>query len=228
MLDFVSLDEGPSSLQTALSTLEQRRELALDAFRMFGPEGFALVGLYGEVLAAIGPSTALDDALIALRVNSDDLDVLLGSRTPESIARLIDHATAVGLLADLGGSPHALRLLAEHGEAGDLALKKAGADAADIVFEDYDESVLRDRAVVAIGEHGMTAAALLSKYATDPDFRAILREHGSAIVPADRTGRLRPRGVIGLSSRSRNGPGPRRSPSRSSQSPATAASRRSA
>ena len=38
---------------------------------------------------------------------------------------------------------------------------------------------LRNQAVVALAEHGTMALAMLDKYATDPDFREILRAHGA-------------------------------------------------
>ena len=42
---------------------------------------------------------------------------------------------------------------------------------------------LRRQAVAALGLHGSMALAMLDKYATDPDFRAILRTHGAAVIP---------------------------------------------
>ena len=42
---------------------------------------------------------------------------------------------------------------------------------------------LRNQAVEALAEHGTMALAMLDKYATDPDFREILRAHGAAVIP---------------------------------------------
>jgi hypothetical protein len=52
-----------------------------------------------------------------------------------------------------------------------------------VVFGDFADPALRNQAVAAIGEHGAMALAMLDKYATDPDFREILRRHGAAIIP---------------------------------------------
>ena len=42
---------------------------------------------------------------------------------------------------------------------------------------------LRRQAVDALATHGSMALAILDKYATDPDFREILRTKGAAIIP---------------------------------------------
>ena len=83
----------------------------------------------------------------------------------------------------VGGSSQALRLVVEFGAAGERALAKAGPDAADVVFGDYADPVLRNQAVAALGEHGAMALVILDKYATDQDFREILRTYGAAIIP---------------------------------------------
>jgi hypothetical protein len=184
VLDLVSLEHGPDDLRRALRTLEHHRALALDAVRVQGPEGFALVALYGPVLEALGSDALpLDAALIVLRVNSDYADTFLRTRTPEALAGHLRHVGALGLVEAVGGSPHGLRLAVEFGDEGDRALEQAGGDAADVVYEDFDDSFLRRRAVEALGRFGPMAAAMLAKYATDADFQVILRRDGAAVIP---------------------------------------------
>ncbi len=183
VLDFLSLEHGADDLRRALSTLDRHGPLALDAFRRFGPEGFALVTLYGPLLQALGDAMPLDQALILLRVNTDDVDALLQTRTPEALAANLRHVAAAGLIEAVGSSPHGLRLAMEYGQAGDRALSRAGGDAADVVYENFDDPTSRNQAVRALGEYGPMAAAMLAKYATDADFRAILRRDGPAILP---------------------------------------------
>jgi hypothetical protein len=183
VLSMISLENGASDLRAALRTIENHRILALDAFRQSGPEGFALVALYGPVLEALGASLPLDESLVVLRVNSDYLDELLRTHRPQTVANHISHVASLGLVQTVGGSPHALRLAVEYGERGERALTKAGPDAADVVFGDFADPTLRSQAVTALGEHGSMALVMLDKYAADPDFREILRSHGAAIFP---------------------------------------------
>jgi hypothetical protein len=183
VLDFVSLEHGATDLRAALRVLDEHGPMALEAFRRLGLEGFALVKLYGPVLEALGDSLPLDDALILLRVNTDDVDEWLATRTPETVAGYLRHVAAAGLTAAAGGGPHALRLSVEFGAAGDRALSRAGADAADVVYDEYAEPGLRDQAVAALAEHGPMALAILSKYSPDPGFRAILLKYGPRVVP---------------------------------------------
>jgi hypothetical protein len=184
VLDFISLSDGAASLRAALRTLDQHGPTALEAFRLQGPEGFALVKLYGPVLDALGDALPLEQSLILLRVNTDTVSDLLRTQAPETVAGHLRHAAASGLVEAVGGSPFALRLLVEFsGRGGERALAQAGADAADIVYEDYTDPTLRSQAVSALAEFGPMALALLSKYATDPDFRDILRQYGPPIIP---------------------------------------------
>lgn len=183
VLDLISLAEGPESLRRALVTIENDRALALEAFRRMGPEGFALVALFAPVLRALGDSVPLDQALIVLRVNTDDIDEMLRTRSAETVAGLIGHAASAGLIEAVGSSPHGLRLAAEYGERGDRALEKAGADAADVVYGEYDDPLLRQQAVAALAEFGPMAAAMLTKYAADDDFRTILARDGARVIP---------------------------------------------
>jgi hypothetical protein len=183
MLEFVSLERGASDLRAALRTLENHGPMAVQAFRLQGLDGFALVTLYGPLLDALGSGLPLEQSLILLRVNSDDVDDLLLTRRAETVAGYLRHVAAAGLVDAVGGSPHALRLSVEFGDRGDRALTLAGSDAADVVYEDFNEPALRRQAVEAIAEHGTIALAMLDKYATDADFRAILRTHGAAIIP---------------------------------------------
>jgi hypothetical protein len=183
VLCFMSLEHGPDDLNQALQTLARHEGLALDAFRKQGPDGFALVRLYGPILEALGDAIPLDQALIVIRVNAPYIDQLLRSHRSETVASHIRHASAAGLIESLGGSPEALRLIVEFGRDGEVALKKAGPDAADVVFNDFVDPALRRQAVAAMAEHGPMALAMLDKYASDPDFQEILGGHGAAVIP---------------------------------------------
>ena len=183
VLSFISLEQGASDLRSALRTLEDHGPIALEALRRNGLEGFALVSLYGTVLEAIGDAIPLDQSLILLRVNADTIDDLLRTHRPETVAGHLRHVAAAGLIEAVGGSPNALRLVVEHGEAGERALRQAGPDAADVVFGDFDDPTLQRQAVSALGTYGFSALAMLDKYSQDPDFRQILRTHGAAIIP---------------------------------------------
>jgi hypothetical protein len=183
ILDFVSLEHGAADLRAALRVLDEHGPMALDAFRLHGLDGFALVGLYGSILDALGDTLPLDQALILLRVNAEAVDELLRSHPPETVASHLRHVAAAGLVAAVGGSPNGLRLVVEHGERGERALAQAGSDAADVVYDDYADATLRNQAVEALAEHGTMALAILDKYATDADFRDILRTSGPAVIP---------------------------------------------
>jgi len=183
LLAFISLEPGAADLRTALRTLDDHGSLAIDAFRVQGLDGFALVKLYGPVLDALGRALPLDQALILLRVNSPYVDDLLASHSPETVAAHLRHVAAAGLVDQVGGSPDALRLVVEFGERGERALSQAGPDAADVVFEDFADATSRNQAVEALAEHGTMALVMLDKYAADPDFREILRAHGPAVIP---------------------------------------------
>lgn len=183
LLDFISLEKGATDLRAALRTVDDHGPLALQAFRLQGLDGFAMVSLYGPVLDALGSALPLDQALILLRVNTDYLDELLRTHRPETVAGHLRHVAAIGLVDAVGGSPHALRLVVEHGARGEHALRQAGPDAADVVSEDFADATLRNQAVEALADHGAMALAMLDKYAADPEFREVLRAHGSAVIP---------------------------------------------
>jgi hypothetical protein len=183
VLNFISLEQGASELRSALRTLDQHGAMALEAFRRQGLEGFALVSLYGPVLEAVGSALPLEQTLILAQVNADYLDELLRTHQAETVAGHLRHVAAAGLVEPVGGSPHALRLVVDHGESGERALKRAGADAADVVFGDFADATLRRQAVEALATHGPMALAILDKYAADPDFRDVLRTHGAAVIP---------------------------------------------
>jgi hypothetical protein len=150
---------------------------------VLGLEGFALVSLYGPVLEALGSALPMDQSLILLHVSSGYIDELLKTHRPETVAGHLRHVAATGLTEAVGGSPHALRLVVEYGEPGELALKQAGADAADVVFDDFTDAPDRRQAVAALAAHGSMALAMLDKYASEPDFRQVLRTHGAAVIP---------------------------------------------
>jgi hypothetical protein len=183
LLSFISLEPGAADLRSAIRTLDDHGVLALDAFRVQGLDGFALVKLYGPVLDALGRALPLDQALILLRVNASYVDELLQTHQPETVAGHLRHVAAAGLVDPVGGSPDALRLVVEFGMRGEAALSKAGPDAADVVFEDFADATLRNQAVEALAEHGSMALAILDKYAADADFREILRTDGPAVIP---------------------------------------------
>jgi hypothetical protein len=183
ILSLISLESGVADLRMALRTIENHHGLALEAFRRHGLEGFALVSLYGPVLEAAGTSLPLDEALIVLRVNSDYVDELLRTHRPETVASHLSHLASRGLVPAAGGSPHGLRLAVEFGERGERALEVAGPDAADVVYGEYADPILRGQAVGALGEYGPMALVILDKYASDSEFREILRAHGSAVIP---------------------------------------------
>jgi len=183
LLQAVSLEHGPADLKLALQTLDLHRELAVRAFGLMGPEGFALVTLYGPIFDAVGDTVPLEHSLLTLGCNSDDLDILLQSHAASELGRELRHLSSLGLLDEAASSPHGLRLAVEFGAAGDRALSSAGPDAADLVYSEFADPRLRQRAVEALGEHGPMALAMLSKYATDPDFQQILVRDGGAIIP---------------------------------------------
>jgi hypothetical protein len=183
ILSLISLENGASDLRAAIRTLEDHRALALEAFRKQGPDGFVLVSLYGPVLEAVGGALPLEQSLIVLRVNSEYVDELLQTHRPETVAGHLSHVAARGLVPRVGGGSQALRLVVEFATPGERALEKAGPDAADVVYEAYADPVLRKQAVAALGEHGTMALVILDKYATDGDFRDILRTYGAGIVP---------------------------------------------
>jgi hypothetical protein len=183
ILSLISLEHGAADIRAGVRTIENHRWLALEAFRQHGPEGFALVSLYGSILDAVGTALPLDQSLILLRVNSDYVDELLQTHRPETVASHLGHVAAHGLVEAVGGSTNGLRLMVEYGEKGERALARAGSDAADVVFGDFADPTLRGRAVEALGEHGSMALVILDKYATDPDFRDVLRIHGAASIP---------------------------------------------
>jgi hypothetical protein len=183
VLDFVSLEHGAADLRAALRTLDAHGPTALEAFRLQGPDGFAVVTLYGSVLDALGSSLPLEQALILLRVNTEYVDELLRTHRPEVVAGHLKRVGSTALVEAVGGSPNGLRLFVEYGERGEKALAQAGPDAADVVFDDYTDATLRIQAVAALAEHGEMALAMLAKYATDADFRDILRSDGPAVIP---------------------------------------------
>jgi hypothetical protein len=199
----INLERGSSDLRFALRVIDRHRSLATDAFRHQGLEGFAIVALYGPVLEALGDALPLDDSLILLRVNCDYVDELLLTHRPETVAAHLRHVAAEGLTDPVGGSPFALRLVVEYGKLGDRALKQAGPDAADVVFADFDDPTLRRQAVAALATHGTMALPILEKYASDLDFRQILRTHGAATVPLIAQADAAPETLVYLQSKSK-------------------------
>jgi hypothetical protein len=183
VLDFISLESGATDLGRALKTLDDHGPLALEAFRLQGLEGFALVTLYGPVLEALGDALPRDQALILLQVNSDYVDELLRTQRPEAVAGHLRHVAARGWSRPSAAAPTPCAWPVEYGDRGGRALAQAGPDAADVVFEEYSDPTLRHQAVEALAEHGPMALAMLAKYAADPDFREILRTYGPPVIP---------------------------------------------
>ena len=101
-------------------------DLALDAFRQHGLEGFALVCLYAPVLDALGTALPLEQSLILLRVNSQYVDELLLTHRPETVAGHLRHVGATGLVEAAAGSAEGLRLVVEYGDRGERALACRG------------------------------------------------------------------------------------------------------
>jgi hypothetical protein len=203
LLGFISLEPGAADLRAALRTLDTQGPLALDAFRVQGLDGFALVTLYGPILQELGRGMPLDQALILLRVNSGYVDELMRTHRPATVAGHLRHVAAARLVEAVGGSPNALRLVVEQGDRGERALKLAGPDAADVVYEDFSDVRLRNQAVAALAEHGKMALAMLDKYAPDADFREILAEHGAAVIPPIATVDANPETLALLRSKSK-------------------------
>jgi len=203
VLNFISLENGASDLRAALRTFDQHGPIALEAVRLHGLEGFALVKLYGPILEALGDAVPLDQSLVLLRVNADYVDELLQTHRPETVASHLRHVAAAGLVEAVGSSPHALRLVVEQGEPGERALRRAGPDAADVVFGDFADATLRRQATDALAVHGPMALAMLDKYATDTEFREILRTQGAAVIPPIAQSDAGPETVAYLQSRTR-------------------------
>ncbi|HEV3165028.1 MAG TPA: hypothetical protein VGZ22_13440 [Isosphaeraceae bacterium] len=203
VLSFISLEPGATDIRAALRTLEHHGPRALEAFRIQGLDGFALVSLYGPVVDAVGEALPLDQTLIVLKVNADYVDELLQTHRPEAVASHIEHVAAAGLIEKVGSSPHGLRLAVEYGDLGERALSQAGPDAADVVYDDYSDPSLRAQAVAALAEHGTMALAMLDKYAVDPAFREILRAHGPAVIPPIAQADAGPEALAALRSKSK-------------------------
>ncbi len=182
-LQLVSLKEGPRSLRKIVDTLERHPKWALEALRRRGPEGLMLISMFGDVIESLANDAILDEALIALHVSCDDTQVYLRDHTPQSLASHLRHLSAAGLLNEVANHPNALRLTLEYGNRGEAAVRAAGADAAEIVYQVYSDSVLRRQAVESLADHGGQAALVLEKYAPDAQFREILRRDGAAVIP---------------------------------------------
>lgn len=182
-LQIVSLKQGPSSLRLMTETFESHPRWAIEAFRRRGPEGLLIVTLFGDVIENLNNSELLDDVLIALHVSNEDSLEYIQRHSPESLANQLRHLSAVALLDDVANHPHALKLTLEYGAVGENAIRLAGSDAAEVIYSDYTDRTLRSQAVRALADHGIQAAVVLEKYATDPTFRDILRNYGSAIIP---------------------------------------------
>ena len=72
-----------------------------------------------------------------LEVNAEYVDELLRTHRPETVAGHLRHVAAAGLTDAVGGSPNGLRLVVEYAGSGERALRKAGPDAAEVVYGEY-------------------------------------------------------------------------------------------
>jgi hypothetical protein len=179
----LDLSEGSPDLKAAVRTIDVYGDLALDAFRLQGLDGFATVHRFGAVLLVLRDAIPLDDALIVLRVNEAYVVDRLRSRSPETFAAELRHAAALNLIPEVGGSPQGLRLIAEHGVEAERALRRVGPDAASVVYDYSSNKTDQARAVSAIAEHGAAALAMLTKYDDHEGFREILRRDGPGVIP---------------------------------------------
>ncbi|WP_152050192.1 hypothetical protein [Tautonia marina] len=179
----LDLSEGSPDLKAAVRTIDIYGDLALDAFRLQGLDGFATVHRFGAILLVLRDAIPLDHALIVLRVNEAYVVDRLRSRSPEMVASELRHAAALNLIPEVGGSPEGLRLIAEHGVEAERALRRVGPDAASVVYDYSSNHVDQERAVAAISEHGAAALAMLTKYDDHEGFREILRRDGPAVIP---------------------------------------------
>ncbi|QDV33653.1 hypothetical protein [Tautonia plasticadhaerens] len=179
----IDLTEGSTDLASSVRTIDAFGNLALDAFRLQGLEGFATVHRFGPVLLALRDAIPLDQALILLRVNEAFVADQLRGRSPEAIAGDLRHVAAANLVPEVGGSPSGLRLVVEHGRVAEEALRRVGPDAATVIYENYPSARDREEAVAAVAEHGPAALAMLAKYADHDGFREILHRYGPDVIP---------------------------------------------
>jgi hypothetical protein len=183
LLHLVSLEQGPAALRDAIACLDARLNLSLQAFRRFGPEGFALARRFGPLLDELDGSVELDRSIALLWANHEDAAELLKTHSASSLARQIHHLDRTGLLEMAGSTPRGLRFAIELGYEGELALDRAGCDSADVIYASYTDPAVRRPAVQALGHYGELALVTLEKYADEADFRAILARDGAEIVP---------------------------------------------
>ncbi len=185
ILQLVDLSQGSTSLRQVLRILDQSGDLALEAFQRQGMLGLAAVGLYGEILREVmaGSTPSLDDTLIMILANLDDVDDLLQTRRPETLAADLRHIEAVGLTEIVGDGPGTLRLAITYGSLGEAALRTSGPDAALVVFDQFVDPTRKTQAVRALAEHGPEALVILTKYGADEQFLDLLDRDGPAIIP---------------------------------------------
>ena len=202
MLNAISLEHGSSDLRVALRT-----STAIMRWRVTrsSPRSGRLRGrcLYGPIIEAVGDAMLLDDSLILLRVNSSYVDTQLLTHRPETLAAQLRHVAAVGLTELVGASPFGLQFVMEHGEPGERAMKQAGPDVAEVVLTDFDDPELRRQAVAAVSASGIVALTVIEKYATDLDFREILRLHGAKIITPIAQADLTPESLTFLQSKTK-------------------------
>jgi hypothetical protein len=179
----IDLSPGSTDLASAVRTINTFGSLALDAFRLQGLEGFATVHRFGTVLLSLRDALPLDQALILLRVNEEFVAEQLRSRSSEAIASDLRHVAAANLVPEVGGSPFGLRLVVEHGQVAEEALRRVGPDAATVCFDNFRSARDREIALASIAEHGPAALAMLAKYADHDGFREILRRYGPSVIP---------------------------------------------
>ena len=185
VLCFISLEQGSSDLRSALRTFDQHGPLALEAFRRHGPEGFALVSLYGPILEAVGRRPAARSELDP-PPGQRRLHRRAAANAPARDRRRPPAARGGGRLDRSGRAAARMRCgwSSNSADPGERALKKAGPDAADVVFGDFgDPDLAPSGGATRSRRTAPMALAILDKYAADPDFREILRTHGAAVIP---------------------------------------------
>lgn len=179
----LDLSEGSTDLKAATRTLDVYGDLALDAYRLQGLDGFAAVHKFGSVLLSLRDAIPLDEALIVLRVNETYVSDQIRQRSAEGVAAELRHIAAVNLVPEVGGSPDGLRLVADHGDLAEKALHRVGPDAASVVYEYGSQKADQASAVAAVAEYGPAALAMITKYGDHEGFREILRRDGPGVVP---------------------------------------------
>jgi hypothetical protein len=171
-------------LRSAIGVLDRYDNLAIEATQALGPAGFLLVERYGSVLEEVHAELGLKHALAVVAASMDDLDILLQSYRPRSIADAMRHLNNSGLLEVAAGTPNALRLVVEFGNDGESVLKVCGPRVAELIYSVYPEGRIRNAVVQAIVQGGLTAAVAAEKHGSAPQFQRIIERDGALAILA--------------------------------------------